>query len=529
MGFNLGLRDVASLAELIAEHRGEHPGRAAISARCAVRTMPGAPRTAREIIAFTDGLVRLFANPLGAVRRLRNVGLLAFDLLPPAKAALSSLSTGAAGRIPKLARGVAARVRVPHEPRLRRRDRRCGSRRQRHGGLLLARRQSSPGRVAIVAERLAGADTAAASAAAAADWDLRVFALSRASQRLLQIVRSLADACRRSACSPMSACAYGTRAARRKGAGSLTFDCADIGEPNLGLHRRRTRTAGMLPAGGARRRAPSSSRRSVSELEVTDTDARACASTDGRELRGALLIAADGAESKTRELLGIDTAGHAYHQDALVAHVRSDKVAPEHRLAAIPVRRAAGIPAAVRRPLLDRVEHRAGRGRAFARRSMPPHSAQRCGRRAARCSASSNSPLRLRASRSNCSMRSTTYEAARRAARRCRACGAPARGAGIESGAARLRSARRGARCGRRPRLSSGEYRLLRRYERWRKSENLLAATAFDGLERLFSNANIGRSAAAHGAGSIRWENCRSSSGSSRSAPWGWRATFPIF
>jgi 2-octaprenylphenol hydroxylase len=37
-----------------------------------------------------------------------------------------------------------------------------------------------------------------------------------------------------------------------------------------------------------------------------------------------------------------------------------------------------------------------------------------------------------------------------------------------------------------------GEYRLLRRYERWRKSENLLAATAFDALERLFSNPNSG-------------------------------------
>jgi 2-polyprenyl-6-methoxyphenol hydroxylase-like FAD-dependent oxidoreductase len=29
---------------------------------------------------------------------------------------------------------------------------------------------------------------------------------------------------------------------------------------------------------------------------------------------------------------------------------------------------------------------------------------------------------------------------------------------------------------------------LLRRYERRRKSENVLAATVFDGLERLFSN-----------------------------------------
>ena len=53
----------------------------------------------------------MFANPSSVVQRLRNVGLLAFDLLPPAKAALSRLSTGAGGRtrIPKLARGVALR------------------------------------------------------------------------------------------------------------------------------------------------------------------------------------------------------------------------------------------------------------------------------------------------------------------------------------------------------------------------------------------------------------------------------------
>jgi 2-polyprenylphenol 6-hydroxylase len=34
----------------------------------------------------------------------------------------------------------------------------------------------------------------------------------------------------------------------------------------------------------------------------------------------------------------------------------------------------------------------------------------------------------------------------------------------------------------------NGEHRLLRRYERWRRSENLLAATAMDGLERLFAS-----------------------------------------
>jgi len=101
MGFNLGLRDVASLAELIAEHQNLDD-RELLSAYDAWRA---ADR--REIIAFTDGLIRVFSNPLGAVQGARNLALLAFDLLPPAKAALSSLSSGAAGRIPKLARGVA--------------------------------------------------------------------------------------------------------------------------------------------------------------------------------------------------------------------------------------------------------------------------------------------------------------------------------------------------------------------------------------------------------------------------------------
>jgi hypothetical protein len=36
---------------------------------------------------------------------LRNVGMLAFDLMPMAKDALSQLSSGAAGRIPRLTRG----------------------------------------------------------------------------------------------------------------------------------------------------------------------------------------------------------------------------------------------------------------------------------------------------------------------------------------------------------------------------------------------------------------------------------------
>ena len=108
MGFNLGLRDVATLAELVAQRssadRRDFGDPELLSSYDAWRRSDR-----RAITRFTDGLVRLFANPLPCVRHARNLGLLAFDLLPPAKRALSALSTGALGRVPKLARGVALR------------------------------------------------------------------------------------------------------------------------------------------------------------------------------------------------------------------------------------------------------------------------------------------------------------------------------------------------------------------------------------------------------------------------------------
>jgi 2-octaprenyl-6-methoxyphenol hydroxylase len=108
MGFNLGLRDAASLAELVADNqRAKQPDLGGGTVQADYDAWRATDRGG--IIAFTDGLIRVFSNPLGAVQRLRNLGLLAFDVLPPAKSALSRLSTGASGRIPKLARGVALR------------------------------------------------------------------------------------------------------------------------------------------------------------------------------------------------------------------------------------------------------------------------------------------------------------------------------------------------------------------------------------------------------------------------------------
>jgi 2-octaprenyl-6-methoxyphenol hydroxylase len=104
-GFNLGLRDAMSLAEVIADRRvagTTDAGDAALLHDYA----DWRATDRRRIVAFTDGLVRVFSNPLGALRGLRSLGLLAFDVLPPAKSALARLSVGAAERVPRLARGV---------------------------------------------------------------------------------------------------------------------------------------------------------------------------------------------------------------------------------------------------------------------------------------------------------------------------------------------------------------------------------------------------------------------------------------
>ena len=106
-GFNLGLRDAATLAEVIAESPEADPGSPEVLSRYAEWR-----RTDRNaIIGFTDGLVRLFGSRLTPVRWARSLGLMLFDVSPTAKSALSRLSQGFAGRLPRLARGLPLRGR----------------------------------------------------------------------------------------------------------------------------------------------------------------------------------------------------------------------------------------------------------------------------------------------------------------------------------------------------------------------------------------------------------------------------------
>lgn len=99
-GFNLSLRDVAGLAEVIAG--ANDPGDPqALEKYCRWRAGDQA-----RVMSFTDALVRVFANPLASVRVVRNLALLMFDLLPGAKSLLARHTMGRGGDLPRLARGV---------------------------------------------------------------------------------------------------------------------------------------------------------------------------------------------------------------------------------------------------------------------------------------------------------------------------------------------------------------------------------------------------------------------------------------
>jgi 2-octaprenyl-6-methoxyphenol hydroxylase len=103
-GFNLGLRDAALLAEVIAGATGDVGSAELLRKFSAWRAVDRG-----GVVRFTDGLVRLFGSRMPGVSLMRNLGLLAFDLSPPAKRALARVSLGFGGPTPRLARGLPLR------------------------------------------------------------------------------------------------------------------------------------------------------------------------------------------------------------------------------------------------------------------------------------------------------------------------------------------------------------------------------------------------------------------------------------
>jgi 2-octaprenyl-6-methoxyphenol hydroxylase len=103
-GFNLGIRDVAVLAEVLAD--GVRQGQDIGSMEVLESYASWRSRDQQAVALMTDGLVRLFTNPLLPVRLLRDIGMTALDLLPGPKWLLTRQFMGLNGRLPRLSRGL---------------------------------------------------------------------------------------------------------------------------------------------------------------------------------------------------------------------------------------------------------------------------------------------------------------------------------------------------------------------------------------------------------------------------------------
>lgn len=106
-GFNLALRDVAVIAELVADAvrqdgAAADPGAPSLLGRYRAERIPDQ----RKVAGFTHGLIRGFGLSFPGAGTARGLGLLAFDLMPGAKALLAEQTMGRGGTLPRLARGL---------------------------------------------------------------------------------------------------------------------------------------------------------------------------------------------------------------------------------------------------------------------------------------------------------------------------------------------------------------------------------------------------------------------------------------
>jgi 2-polyprenylphenol 6-hydroxylase len=315
------------------------------------------------------------------------------------------------------------------------------------------------------------------------DMDPRVYALSRASQQLLAHVgvwERIAEA----RASPYRRMRV-WEGADAFAPSALDFDSADIGEPDLGHIVEDTLLRSVL----ADRLSSAREAQLVIGAEIGAIDAGArdvvVSLKDGGSVRGAVLLAADGSDSTVRRLSGLPVAGHGYEQTAVVTHVTS---AADHQSTAWQ-RFLPGGPLALL-PLAD--------GRSSVVWSLPTADAERllaasdADFLAELGSASAGAIGELTACTKRVGFALQALHALKYTAPRVALLGDaahtvhPLAGQGMNLGildAASLAGVVEDA-------LLAGEdvgdHKVLRRYERQRKGDNLAMLAAFDGLNRLF-------------------------------------------
>jgi len=102
-GFNLGIRDVAALAEVLVDASRAHADIGSIETL--KRYEDWRNKDQEQTANYTDKLVRIFSNDFFPLNSLRSKGLIATNIFSPAKRVLARQAMGMNGKLPRLARG----------------------------------------------------------------------------------------------------------------------------------------------------------------------------------------------------------------------------------------------------------------------------------------------------------------------------------------------------------------------------------------------------------------------------------------
>ena len=180
--------------------------------------------------------------------------------------------------------------------------------------ILLARQSGIPaGRIAVFDRRIPDS----LDRAHELPLDLRVFALSRASERILRAADAWNDIAATRA-EPYERMQVWHADVPPHGGDALVFDAAEMGERDLGVIAENNVLQAAL-AGAARRAGIA-----LVEGEIVafaqERDAAVLQAGD-RQVRARLVVGADGAQSRVRELAGLATTRTDYGQTAIVAMV----------------------------------------------------------------------------------------------------------------------------------------------------------------------------------------------------------------
>ncbi|MEO0392751.1 MAG: UbiH/UbiF/VisC/COQ6 family ubiquinone biosynthesis hydroxylase [Pseudomonadota bacterium] len=104
-GLNLGMRDIAALAELVVD--AKRLGLDIGSPNLLLTYQRWRRQDNVTLLMVTDGLNRLFSNDVVPVKRLRQLGLAAVERLPPLKKFFMRHAMGSVGSLPRVVRGEA--------------------------------------------------------------------------------------------------------------------------------------------------------------------------------------------------------------------------------------------------------------------------------------------------------------------------------------------------------------------------------------------------------------------------------------